>query len=182
MFGGILLYYFRPIQRYMDRRDRISSTEARTTSLFICLCVCYANFSNFAKGYRPEFSTYEAVILHQQSPRSNWISFLEIGGLETPLRGFSPLRTPQRTKKVAVNHAKLCETYSPWSNKIFGDNIFDQGHPWVELLTKMFGEISRKYLRPYTAGWRYRSHRARRLGRRCHATLTVISVAWRRLP
>ncbi len=27
----------------------------------------------------------------------------------------------------------------------FGDKILDQGHPQVELLTKMFGRISRKW-------------------------------------
>ncbi len=43
--------------------------------------VCDANFSNFAAGYRPEFSTYQAVIAHQQSPRSNLIPFLKILGL-----------------------------------------------------------------------------------------------------
>ena len=62
---------------------------------------------------------------------------------------FTPIKTPQLRKKVAVNRARLCETYSPWSNKIFGENILDQGHPQVELLTKMFGRNSRKWLRQY---------------------------------
>ena len=103
VFGGILLCAPRPIQRYMDHRDRTSSTEARTTSLFICLCVCvsvcYANFSNFAKGHRPEFSTYKAVISHQQSPRSNWIPFLEIGGWDPPKGLFLPPQNAPANKK-----------------------------------------------------------------------------------
>ncbi len=49
--------------------------------LSVCLFLCYANFSNFVKGYRPEFSTYQAIIAHQQSPRSNLIPFLKILGL-----------------------------------------------------------------------------------------------------
>ncbi len=62
VFRGILLCAPRPIQRYMDHRDRTSSTEARSSSMFFCLFFCYANFSNFAEGYRPEFSTYQAEI------------------------------------------------------------------------------------------------------------------------
>ncbi len=113
-------------------------------------CVCYANFSNFVKGYRPEFSTYQAEIVHRQSPRSNLPTFLKMWGLGPPKGLFCPLKTPQRRKKVAVNHAKLYATYSPWSNKIFGENILDQGHPQVELLTKMFGRISRKIVSQYS--------------------------------
>ncbi len=63
---------------------------------------------------------------------------------------FCPLKTPQLTKKVADDYAKVCETYSTWSYKIVGDNIFDQGHPEVELLTKVFGRISRKWQSQYS--------------------------------
>ena len=52
--------------------------------LFVCLSVCYANFSNFAKGYRPEFSTCQAEIFFRQSPRSNLKTILKIGGLGPP--------------------------------------------------------------------------------------------------
>ncbi len=34
--------------------------------------------------------------------------------------------------------------------QIFGEKMLDQGHPQVELLTKMFGRNSRKWLRQYT--------------------------------
>ena len=40
VFGGILLCAPRPIQRYMDHRDRTSFTEARSSSMFFCLFVC----------------------------------------------------------------------------------------------------------------------------------------------
>ena len=113
VIGGILLYYFRPIQRYMDRRDRTSSTEARSTTLFFCLSVCYADFSNFAKGYRPQFSPDQAAITHQQSPRSNLKSCWKLGGWDSPKGLFCPLKTAQLTKNGAVKQAKLCGTYSP---------------------------------------------------------------------
>ncbi len=40
VFGGIWLCARRPIQRYMDHRDRTSFTEARSSSMFFCLSVC----------------------------------------------------------------------------------------------------------------------------------------------
>ncbi len=39
VFGGIFLYYFRPIQRYMAHRDRTSFTEVRSSTLFFCFSV-----------------------------------------------------------------------------------------------------------------------------------------------
>ena len=114
VFGGILLCAPRPIQRYMDHRDRTSFKEVRSSTMFVCLFFCYDNFSNFAEGYRPEFSKYQAEILNQQSPRSNLKSSLEIGGLGPPKGLFCPLKTPQLRKKLAVKHAKLCEIYCPW--------------------------------------------------------------------
>ena len=117
----------------------------RRVCLSVCLFVCLFVTLIFrilrnATGlsFRPVklnfFSAKSKVQLENRF--GNW-------GAGTPLRGFfAPLKTPQIRKKVAVNHAKLCETYSTWSNKIFGVKIFEQGHPQVELLTKMFGGIS----------------------------------------
>jgi len=69
----------RPIQRYMDHRDRTSFTEVRSSSMFVRLFFCDAVFSNFAEGYRPEFSKYQAENLNRQSARSNLKSCMELG-------------------------------------------------------------------------------------------------------
>ncbi len=55
VFGGILLCAPRPILRYIDHRDRTSFKKVRSSSMFVCLFFCYADFSSFANGYRPEF-------------------------------------------------------------------------------------------------------------------------------
>ncbi len=115
-----------------------------SSCLFFFPSVCYADFSNFAEGYRAEFSKYQAESSNRQSSRSNLKSWMELGGWDPPKGLFVPHQNAPANKKVAVNHAKLCETYSPWSNKIFCEKFLDQGHPQVELLTKMFGRISRK--------------------------------------
>ncbi len=112
VIGGILLCAPRPIQRYMDHRDRTSFTEARSLIMFVCLFFCYANLSNFAKGYRSEFSSDQAANFYLQSPRSNWISFLEIGGLGPPKGLFCPLKTPQRTKKLQLT-TRNCVKHIP---------------------------------------------------------------------
>ena len=117
-----------------------------SVSFFVSLFLCYANSRIFDKGYRLEFSTCQAEMFFSAKSKVQLANLFENWGAGTPLRGFfAPLKTPQIRKKVAVNHAKLCETYSTWSNKIFGVKIFEQGHPQVDLLTKMFG-ISRNRL------------------------------------
>ncbi len=96
----------------------------------------------------------------------------------TPLRGFfGPLKTPQLRKKVAANRAKLCGTYSSWSNKIFGEKILDQGHPQVELLTKTFGRNSRKWLRQYTGQASGMREAVAGIGRSGFAVVTLPRVA-----
>ncbi len=141
VIGGTCLGVFCYVPRDLSNGTWIiaighhSRKLGRQLCLFVFLSVCYADFSNFAEGYRPEFSKYQAEILNRQRSRSNLKSCMELGGWEPPKGLFCPLKTSQLTKKVAVNHAKLCETYSPWSNKIFGEKILDQGHPQVELFS-----------------------------------------------
>ncbi len=83
---GVFCYVPRDLSNgtWINAIGHHSRKLGRQLCLFFFPSVCYADFSNFAEGYRPEFSTYQAVISHQQSPRSNWIPFLEIGGLGPP--------------------------------------------------------------------------------------------------
>ena len=116
VFGGISLCAPRPTQRYMDHRDRTSFTEARSSSMFIylsvCLFVCYANFSNFATGYRPEFSTCQAEIFFRQSPRSNLKTILKIGGLGPPKGLFCPPQNASDKKKACeIGYVLSCTCY-----------------------------------------------------------------------
>ena len=68
--------------------------HSRKLGCKLCLSVClffyYANVSNFAKGYRPQFPTCQAKFFFRQSPRSNLKSPLEIGGLGPPKGAFLP--------------------------------------------------------------------------------------------
>ncbi len=80
----------------------------------VSLSVCYAIFSNFANGYRPEFWTNKAANLHQQSPRSNLKSCRKLG-VCNPLRGFfAPLKTTPLSgaldQNVRRNFAKISKS------------------------------------------------------------------------
>ena len=114
----------------MDHRDRTSFTEARSSTMFVFLFVCLLRwFFEFCRTLQARVFDLSSCNFYQQSPRSNLKSCMELGGWD-PLRGFfCPLKTPQLRKKVAVNHAKLCETYSPWSNKSFGDKFWTRDTP-----------------------------------------------------
>ena len=118
MIGGKCFGVFCYVPRDLSNGTWIIAIghHSRKLARQVCLFVfpfflpffCHANCPNFAEGYRPEFSSDQAANFYQQSPRANWIPFLEIGGLGPPKGIFCPLKTPQRTKKVAVNNAKLC--------------------------------------------------------------------------
>ena len=94
--GGKCLGVFRYVPRDLSNGTWIiaighhSRKLGRRVCLSVCLFVCYANFSNFATGYRPEFSTCQAEIFFPQSPRSNLKTVLEIGGLGPPKGLFCP--------------------------------------------------------------------------------------------
>ena len=78
----------------------------------VSLSVCYADFSNFAEGYRLEFSKYQAEIRNRQSWRSNLKSWMELGGWDPPKGLFCPLKTPQLTKKLQLT-TRSCVEHIP---------------------------------------------------------------------
>ncbi len=128
VFGGIL----QCAQRYMDHRDRTSFTEARSLIMFVFPSVFPSvtlTFQTLQKAIGQSFRPIKLQIFTSKVQGPTGYPFWRLVGWDPPKGLFCPLKTPQRTKKIADDCAKFCKTYSPWSNKIFGVKMFDQGHP-----------------------------------------------------
>ncbi len=134
MIGGTCLGVFCYVPRDLSNGTWIIAIGHHSRKLGRQVCLFFFPsvtliFRILQKATGQSFRPIKLQIFNSKVQGPTGYPFWRLGGWD-PLRGFvCPLKTPQRTKKVAVNHAKLCETYSPWSNKIFGDKMFDQGYP-----------------------------------------------------
>jgi len=99
----------RPIQRYMDHRDRTSFTEARSSTMFVFLLFVTLIFRILPNATGQSFRPMKLQFFVSKvqgptwNPGWNW-------GAGTLLRGFfCPLKTPQLTKKLQLNRRSCVE-------------------------------------------------------------------------
>jgi len=174
VFGGILLCAPRPIHSngtWIIAIGHHSWKLGRQVSLFLC----YANLSEFCRMLQARVFDMPSWNFVSAKSKVQLENLFGNCGAGIPKGHFCPLQNASTKKKVADDNVKLCKTYSTWLNKIFGEKIFDQGHTQVELLTKMFGRISRKRQSPYCrreAVADIDRSATRRSGRCCHPSLT----------
>jgi len=178
VIGGKCLGYFAmwpetyPMVHGSSRSDIIHGSQVvNYVFLFVCLSFRKALFSNFAKGYRQEFSTYQAEIVHQQSPRSSLNPFFKFGGWD-PSKGFSPLKTPQLTKKSCSWPREVVWSIFPMVKKMLLKKCWTRDTPSGAVdqnVRKNFGKNSKSI---QLAAEIDRSVARALLDGRCHASLT----------
>jgi len=102
VFGGILLCAPRPIQRYIDHRDRTSFTEVRSSSMFIFpffLPSVTLIFRTLQKATGQSFRPNKLQIFTSKVQGPTGYSFWRLGGWD-PLKGlFLPPQNAPTNKK-----------------------------------------------------------------------------------
>ena len=111
VFGGILLCALRPIQRYIDHRDRTSFTEVRSSSMFVCFSVTLI-FRILPKATSQSFRPIKLKFRTSKVQGPTGYPFWRLGGWDPPKGLFCPHQNASAKKNVQVT-TRYCVKHIP---------------------------------------------------------------------